>query len=766
MVCRENPAGSLAIALARRTTWFDDAQLQSVFHRLSHEYHDDVGQPTGVAREQMIAGALTRHRQAIEADPVLGADQRAALRRRLAAAEERRESCPEGVYWASLRFHGGLADSQRALDGRLREIAGQRGMSMREARAEFFVQRDAMPAVGRGGNTAPSAAERVDLGVIPSDGRTRYALAQMQAGEPVTTPRRVVDRVVAINSRYGVGAATQTADPSRTVRVGWSSGGDRLETYTADGTTHAYTVAPYVTADLETAGSAISPGLLQAALAQAEPVLRAEQTAWAARCDDCGQYQGANHLCPNAGAVATSDQSAIYTREGAVVHHPPLELMAHHLAAAPNGEALISMDAVVDGHHVQGQIGIRRGVDGVRPLDRDTRGVIDVDAVNDRLACTCMEAPHCAHVQQGTEMFRRSIARSLAAGPRPAVVDELEVAAPTVRPTTRARPVAPSTTAPAISFIDNPDTFRDVILGANRVVPFFAGDNGPALTGYAAGVRFGVEMEFSADGPGTVDSVIRGLVDRHILAPDRGFQTSYHTAQREGWNRWTLERDGSVTGGELVMPIFSDQPENWRQLGQACEALGVAGVSTQGAGSHTNISTEDFSPEMGWRLARLFRTHEDDIRRMGRTRGCRRNQLYSQSLPDPGPQWQSFRDSNMHYYHRTSAINFTQTGTSNPRLEFRFPDASNNPGVIQAQVRLCAAMTNYVRDNDVVDSLPARPQGTSLREGWTRNLMSSSTTAEDFARHTLPVRTLIDTLFDTDAARQQIAILWGRGAYR
>jgi hypothetical protein len=96
------------------------------------------------------------------------------------------------------------------------------------------------------------------------------------------------------------------------------------------------------------------------------------------------------------------------------------------------------------------------------------------------------------------------------------------------------------------------------------------------------------------------------------------------------------------------------------------------------------------------------------------------------------------------------------------RIEFRFPDASHHPGVIQAQVNLCAAMTNYVRDNDVQPDT-VRPLHTARREGWARNLMAASAT--EFEDRTRPVRTLIDTLFSTDRNRTQIAALWGRGSY-
>lgn len=87
---------------------------------------------------------------------------------------------------------------------------------------------------------------------------------------------------------------------------------------------------------------------------------------------------------------------------------------------------------------------------------------------------------------------------------------------------------------------------------------------------------------------------------------------------------------------------------------------------------------------------------------------------------------------------------------------------SHDPGVIQGQVNLCAAMTNYVRDHEVE---PGQHHAlhTSRREGWTRALMSSP--PDEFENRTRRIRSLIDTLFTTDRERQQIACLWGRGSY-
>ena len=109
-------------------------------------------------------------------------------------------------------------------------------------------------------------------------------------------------------------------------------------------------------------------------------------------------------------------------------------------------------------------------------------------------------------------------------------------------------------------------------------------------------------------------------------------------------------------------------------------------------------------------------------------------------------------------------VNFTRAFTgSSARIEFRFPDASHDPGVIQGQVKLCAALTNYVRRNDVPPG-EHRPAGTAQSEGWTNRLMASS--PDEWTERTQGVRWLIDTLFSREQDRVQLALLWARGRYQ
>jgi hypothetical protein len=85
VVCRTNPASSVVIALARNATWLDDAQVQSVFHRLRHDPPPGLrqGAAAGWDRDTMIDRVFTRAEQEIDTNPTLRPQRRQGLRSRL-----------------------------------------------------------------------------------------------------------------------------------------------------------------------------------------------------------------------------------------------------------------------------------------------------------------------------------------------------------------------------------------------------------------------------------------------------------------------------------------------------------------------------------------------------------------------------------------------------------------------------------------------------------------------------------------------------------
>lgn len=750
MVCRQNAASSVAIALARSGSWLDDAQVQSIVHRLRHEFSGSQP-PPGWNRPAYLDRELQRAQHAITTNPNFRPQRRAGLQARLDRARGDNDGLASDTLWALSRLPDGVAAAQAALDARLGEIAGQQGMSRREARAQFLALREQAPG---GRQPRATAVEHRDLGAIPGDPATRYALHTLSAGSPVLPPVRLVQQWIPVSG---------TSDGTDSVtHLGVSTLSDRVEVRRRDGATAAYRVTR---ADIDALVEMVDRGpLTEQAVSWTERrgtrIPRAEQTAYAVRCDECGQFVGdVWHHCPLRGVAALVTQQQVVNGSSRLAAPAP-ECLAELLEANHHRPIEVPIQHLTPDAEVEGTVLLRPGLDAVRGLDRTSRQRVDLDDVGDNeLTCHTCHSVDCAHVAHTREAVREHLLR---AGELP----EAEVSAALHALGISVRPRTEAAAAPVLSrsqsFLSDPEAFRQAIRdsGPDREVPFYTEN---ALQGYAAGTRFGIEIEFDATTMDAPDEVGRELHARGLLTSPH--QRQYHTGSRSGYNSWVYEHDGSVRGGELVTPVMSDTPEHWAQIATACDAIRRHGGITDHAGSHTNISSAGFTPQMAWRLVNLVRANEDDIFRLGRTRGSRRSAGYNSPLPgyDPGPVWNRSHQATSFQGNREAMVNFFQAFSGGSgRIEFRFPDASHHPGVIQAQVNLCAAMTNYVRDNDVPPGL-ARPLHTARREGWARNLMTS--TPHEFEERTRPIRTLIDTLFSSDRDRNQIAALWGRGSY-
>ena len=103
MVCRENPASSIAIALARAGSWLDDAQVQSIVHQLRHEF-DGHAPPPSWDRSTFLGQELERARHHIDANPNFRPDRRAGLRNRLNRAHEQTGGLRDDILWAMSRL--------------------------------------------------------------------------------------------------------------------------------------------------------------------------------------------------------------------------------------------------------------------------------------------------------------------------------------------------------------------------------------------------------------------------------------------------------------------------------------------------------------------------------------------------------------------------------------------------------------------------------------------------------------------------------------
>src|SRR5689334_15274478 len=105
VVCRTNPASSVVIALARNATWMDDAQVQSVFHRLRHDPPPGLrqGPAAGWDRSTMVERVFSRAALEIEANPTLRPQRRNGLRSRLNQSRTSTDMLPDDSLSALVR---------------------------------------------------------------------------------------------------------------------------------------------------------------------------------------------------------------------------------------------------------------------------------------------------------------------------------------------------------------------------------------------------------------------------------------------------------------------------------------------------------------------------------------------------------------------------------------------------------------------------------------------------------------------------------------
>lgn len=757
VVCRTNPASSVVIALARNATWMDDAQVQSIFHRLRHDPPPGLreGPAGGWDRDTMVQRIFSRAEAEIDANPTLRPRRRQGLRTRLAESRDSAGSMPDDSLSALVRLQTGVQEAQAATERRLREIAGQRGMSLREARAEFVQLRSEAPS-GRQRRASP--AELRDLGAMPTDPATRYAIATMYARPPMHPPARLVQQWLPVTGHPQIS------------HVGVSDLSNRVEVRGHDGSMTAVSDASQ--ASVAAARSAAESRPLEASAAdglvrsgQLIPPDRLSATAFAVRCDFCGRFTSElGHECPARNARVVTTSALVHTNGASEVTIPPAGAVADAVSRQEGPVVLDGITYSTSSSLVTGSVVARPGSDVITAIDRRTRQLVDIDDAAPDLHCSSCRSSSCPHTADAVRQIRLHLAGRLSSDSAARARRQEELHARfEVAPRLTEDQTASSESA-AVSFLSNPEAFRAVVraAGPERQVPFMSEN---ACEGLAANTRFGVELEFNGDSYDTRREVADRLRAAGLIR--NAHYAGYHSAADRGYpaGEYSLENDSTVRyGGELVTCIESDHPDSWARIQRACEAIRGGGGNTDYAGSHTNIAADGFEPEHGWRLAHLVRAHEDDLLRMGRTPNSRRDRGYNARLPHPGPRWDRAYAYGNAGMHRTSMVNFTRAfSRSSPRIEFRFPDASHDPGVIQGQVKLCAALANYVRNNDVMPD-QHRPVGTAHSEGWTNRLMSSS--PEEWSERTQGVRWLIDTLFSREQDRVQQAILWARGRYQ
>jgi len=308
-----------------------------------------------------------------------------------------------------------------------------------------------------------------------------------------------------------------------------------------------------------------------------------------------------------------------------------------------------------------------------------------------------------------------------------------------------------------------------------------------ALDGMAtreSGQGFGVELEYEFPNTVTDRVAANGRIGRALhaagLTPDEN-QHGYHSAQSNGYpdthansngvGNWSLERDGSVNGGELVSPTMYDEPETWEKLEKAVKILRDNGaIPTVRAGGHVHVGTGLFGgdPTKYAELSRLMTQHEDVIYRLASEpeRGTHRGIWYA--APSPVVPIHGFSDISSLRNNsggRGRAINYSSvSGGDQDHSEFRLFDSTLNPGAIQAHIKLAVAMTHAaskIAENNGTTRGKEKIGSHSIRFRAKLLIQEQETLEEE----STTFRSLLDTLFVRREDKAQITALFANTSW-
>ncbi|MEV0203446.1 hypothetical protein, partial [Nonomuraea sp. NPDC050691] len=262
---------------------------------------------------------------------------------------------------------------------------------------------------------------------------------------------------------------------------------------------------------------------------------------------------------------------------------------------------------------------------------------------------------------------------------------------------------------PEVSYRWNPEAFeRDLAEAFARaergepVVPYMTEDATGGLAAPGTGFKFGREIEY--DLPMALkphkdainQAIARDLYDAGLTQDPwiHGHHASRDAGYYEGDDGWRLEVDSS-TDGELVSPPMYDTPRTWEAIRLACEIItSHGGVVTDTTGGHVHVDTSVFDhiPAFYQRLLRLVNDDYLDT--------------FMRLLANPeqsGHRGLFFCEPNMMHSvgyatidelvalekKRETMVNVQSVrGGRTDHTEFRLPDGSLDPGVIQAQTKL------------------------------------------------------------------------------
>ncbi|MFX4302359.1 amidoligase family protein [Alicyclobacillus tolerans] len=223
---------------------------------------------------------------------------------------------------------------------------------------------------------------------------------------------------------------------------------------------------------------------------------------------------------------------------------------------------------------------------------------------------------------------------------------------------------------------------------------------------------FGFELEVEFADRGAFQRTLQRLKEEGIT--DVPMLRQYHSRGTEGY--WNPTRDGSLEepAVELVSPVLRDTPENWRKIGTMMQILHESGAlrQTNHTGLHIHIGNDKLD-DRGYRWQRLARTvagFQSCYYQMGAARHSEgrpanhRGINYTRPLHLPHLQRLRRTDTAVEAskkiigeyrnrigdrYYMISTHKQAHAGV--PTVEFRYPNSTHDPVILQRQIQLAHA---------------------------------------------------------------------------
>lgn len=218
---------------------------------------------------------------------------------------------------------------------------------------------------------------------------------------------------------------------------------------------------------------------------------------------------------------------------------------------------------------------------------------------------------------------------------------------------------------------------------------------------------------------------------------------------------WCFEHDPSTggtapgvprNGGEIVPPIMYDEPETWENLETVCTIIKKhGGIASPKSSTHVHVGVSHYGTSVAAynRLLDAFAENEDILYRLHANPDTGKHRIHKHPMhcspnPRPSSPYTTFGEARADNSWKDFAVNLEPvTGKRDGHVEFRIGDSSLQPGVIQTQMLIAAALVNgAAREAEQQSPTGIRtPLGTHAQE---------HTTDRDSDQDTLVFRSFVD----------------------